>query len=363
MPKPLRLLITVLLLMVVPLATFVLLPASVTYRITERYEIVSDQPNVKVRATIMLPRSGPYQTVENIVVDWSGEEIRDAHASVNVVKLEGSTGEDGNATAVLTYSVALLQGRPSWTAPVQEADLLPADDIESDAPILTSQAEKLGNGASEEAVHSIYAFTARHLAWPSGSRTGKDASALTAYETGIGVCADFANLMTALCRASGIPARSINGLLFSNTHLPYTTRTATWLHPAGAHAWVEVHTGRGWMIADPSKASRLPFDGFSFGRSFGQHLSYGDSAQHARVYAEMMTWAETGGDLIGAMSAPLRFTASSTAQEAAITPVVSIRKQADIRWFAAAGLYLIILVGASLIEGRLKPKRTSSGQG
>ena len=78
--------------------------------------------------------------------------------------------------------------------------------------------------------------------------TGVRTTAAEALALGAGVCQDYAHVMLALCRASGIPARYVSG------HL---------LGQGGTHAWVEVvlptSDGSGDAIAhtfDPTHASR-----------------------------------------------------------------------------------------------------------
>jgi hypothetical protein len=259
---------------------------------------------------------------------------------------------------VLSYDVTLRQGRATWDAPIETTDLAPQVDVEADAPALVAQAAQLtGSQSSEETERRalrIYTFTARHLSWPKGERIGGTQSALSAYETGIGVCGEFANLMTALCRAVGIPARPITGLLLPIMLPPYMSKTTTWLHPGGAHAWVEVHTGEHWRLADPSWASRLPFARLWFGRSLGAYLSYGESGAHARIYDDMQAWAEGHGEIIGAMSSPLHFAAAAGGEGITLQPLMTLQKGWDGRWFSAVGLYVGVVVGALLLERRLQ---------
>lgn len=58
-----------------------------------------------------------------------------------------------------------------------------------------------------------------------------------AFACGEGVCQDFAHIMTALCRMSGIPARYVNGFMIGEGY---------------THAWVEIYTGQGWYGLDPT---------------------------------------------------------------------------------------------------------------
>ncbi len=350
MKRAARLLIYVLLTTLIPLGIFLLLPTEVGYQITEQYAFTVAEPESDVRLIIMLPQSGPYQRVENLDVKWSGEMQRESHDAVDVLRLEGRADGTGALEALLTYDIALTQGRVTWTTPVAEEDLAPEAEIQATAPVLVAQAEALHDESSADGAYRMYAFTAQHLSWPSGNRIGADQSALAAYESRVGVCGEFANLMTALCRAAGIPARSISGLSLPTLIPPHTTQRRTGLHPAGAHAWVEVQTEEGWMLADPSLASNRPCDRFWFGRSTGNYLSYGPQEEHDQIYAEMVAWAEEGGEIVAAMSAPLKFVAATEVGESKVVPVVSVRKSRDLRCLGAVGSYASLMLILSLLE-------------
>jgi hypothetical protein len=358
--KILRLFIYCVLLAIGPLAAFLLPPASVRYQIVERYAFEASRAGAGVHLAVMLPKSGPYQTIENVTINWPGDDRRVAHPSADVMLLDGVTGEDGTLEARFTYDVALPQGRVRWDAPVSDADLQPEAEIESDAPALVRQAEEIGVDRSREGIYRLYTFTADHLSWPAGDRTGARQSALTAYETGIGVCGEHANLMTALCRASGIPARSIEGLLLPGLLPPYMAKTRAWLHPAAAHAWVEVHADDGWAMVDPTLAANFSLGRLRFGRSTGRHLSYGERAQQDVIYNEMTAWGEAQGSIAGAMSAPLKFVAAVEEEGAVVVPEVTVTKTKDVRWFVGLGSYAAILAAVGLLERRLRRTGRSS---
>jgi transglutaminase-like putative cysteine protease len=58
-------------------------------------------------------------------------------------------------------------------------------------------------------------------------------------------CTEFASLMIALCRASGIPARYVEGLAVPGEEVKDSARTE--------HAWLEAHLpGSGWVPMDPT---------------------------------------------------------------------------------------------------------------
>lgn len=62
--------------------------------------------------------------------------------------------------------------------------------------------------------------------------------------TGKGVCQDYAHLMIAMLRQSGVAARYVCGLLEGT---------------GATHAWVEVYDGYGWQGYDPTNNTRITY--------------------------------------------------------------------------------------------------------
>lgn len=62
-------------------------------------------------------------------------------------------------------------------------------------------------------------------------------TAAQAFALGRGVCQDYAHILIAACRAAGIPARYVGGLM---------------LGEGATHAWVEVFDGQRWCGIDPT---------------------------------------------------------------------------------------------------------------
>ena len=134
------------------------LPANVHYHIVEKHTVsVSiDQANVKIG--IVIPKSGPYQTVSNTLIQWGGERERISFAYMDVYKLWGEVGEGQSQEAILEYDITLPQGKASWESPVEAKFTLPQEGIESDHPSITTQAVALLNDP-----YWIYQFTSQHL--------------------------------------------------------------------------------------------------------------------------------------------------------------------------------------------------------
>lgn len=334
-------------------ACWYLLPATVRYHLTERYTFTGGSADGEIFLSVMVPRTGPYQKIEDLKFTWKGGSNTENHTAVDVFQMAGSLPSSEIREAVITYNVTLWQGAARWQASVEDFQLLPQDQIESDNPILAAQAQQLVQDSTRQDAIQLFDFTAGYLSWPQGERIGGDQSALAAYQFRIGGCGEFANLLTALCRASGIPAQSISGLAFP-AYPPLWKTSASWGHPAGSHAWVEVNSEVGWELADPSWASTSLIKWRWFGYNDGSHLSYGETGEHDRIYNDIQSWAEERGQLIGAMSAPLKFAASASSDKITILPTVTVQKGWDGRWVNSLLIFLISLVMIRLVENRIK---------
>ena len=111
--------------------------------------------------------------------------------------------------------------------------------IESDHPVLIKEAKKITEGSDDswEAIVKLSRWVSEniHGAVPGGT------SAINTYNTREGECGSHSRLLTAFCRAVGIPARLSTGCMYS----PYLGGSF------GQHAWTEVYMGEtGWVAVD-----------------------------------------------------------------------------------------------------------------
>lgn len=72
--------------------------------------------------------------------------------------------------------------------------------------------------------------------------TTMQTTAMDVWNSKKGVCQDYAHLMVALCRAAGMPARYVCGLMSGEGQ---------------THAWVEVHDGMCWYAFDPTNDTAI----------------------------------------------------------------------------------------------------------
>jgi transglutaminase-like putative cysteine protease len=182
------------------------IPASVDYHFTEHYVFSSPKQAATISLAVIVPKTGPYQTVENIHAVWNGTRGQISYPAVDVLKFQGKIGSGETQEATISYDVSLTQGPARWEAPVLDLQLQPQAGIESDQTVLVGQAAQIATGQTREDAYKLYAFTAAYLSWPQGTQIGANQSALTVYRSRTGGCGEFANLAVALLRADKIPA-------------------------------------------------------------------------------------------------------------------------------------------------------------
>jgi Transglutaminase-like superfamily len=129
--------------------------------------------------------------------------------------------------------------------------LLPTPTLQVNHPEIRSLAKKLAGSSKpcEINVLNKYVFTKMEKRY-----TATFSSALESLRSGFGDCGEHAVLLAALLRASGVPARIVNGVVYMPEKNGYYY-----------HVWVMAHDGTDWLFADPAFGlfpatfDRLPF--------------------------------------------------------------------------------------------------------
>ena len=314
------------------LGSFFLLPANIHYHVTERYVFSGMGEDTPFYLGIMLPKSGPYQMVENIEVLWGGVQQVDRYGFVDILKLSGNKNIQGSSEAIIEYDVMLPQKPVSWTAPVENFQRLPQLGIESDCKCMQEIAASIRDGGYGKSAYKIYSFVIDYLTYSQEKEIVDctSVSAIKALEIGECACSGYARLMTALCRASDIPSQMVLGLVYldpmfrsSTTSFPY--------NPNEAHAWVEYYSEGSWKMADPTWGGMyLKF--MQFNRNDGRHLVYGELDELLSVDVAMEIWALRQATFILSDDASFRYFATSDSNEISFTPMVSIERKWDGRW-------------------------------
>ena len=289
------------------------------YQITETYSILSAK-NKTTYLSVDLPITYGYQSISNIEVlntDYYFFEQKDGYQTLNA-HLQGD-GEE--KTIILNYDITLSKGNINWDDNVNDQYLNPSEFIDSDnKKIIESAKSLIVENDDLDTAKNISKYVSRKIKFDTSIKINQDSlKASEVLEVKKGVCVDYSNLMTALLRAAGIPAKSVSGLVFNRL-----SNSSDWSSPAGSHAWVEFCVDGEWYFDDPTWGNRY------FMNSDGYHLSYGTQIGNinSQEYKNVIHKLEDDGFfIIGAMTAPIKFIAWSDDENTIIVPRVDISKK------------------------------------
>jgi len=128
-----------------------------------------------------------------------------------------------------------------------EQYLLPTGNADSDNPAIIAKATELVSGQDDlsEAVFKLFGWVTDNIEYRRTDFTQNTAqSASWTLENRYGVCDELTNLLIALSRSVGIPARYISGIAYTNID-----DKNIW----EPHAWAELYfPGYGWVPFDPT---------------------------------------------------------------------------------------------------------------
>ena len=339
------LLICVLLLSITALGAYTILPAKVNYHIAKTFTITQHVGEAQIYLGLLLPRSGPYQVVEDVAVRWDGRQETSSRAYVDLLKLSAEIPRESEKLAAIEYDLVLRQGGASWQAPVDRNDLLAQAGIESDHEDIQQAATWITSANRNDPAYEIFQFTSNYLEYSETGCEDTNLSALEAFRTRTGACIGYSRLMVALCRAAGIPAKMIIGTIVPDGFFSLPQVGASSL-PGSGHAWVEYNSRNSWHLADPSCGPYYP-DLLAFNRSDGQHLSFGDFDRFLVSKDELYDWATKNASL---MDIQLTSVFASNSEQTEIITETTIRKTWDQRWLNV----IIALVAAVLVLSKLR---------
>lgn len=177
-----------------------------------------------IKGTAPIPRNWPEQQVEIVEEDISpGVSVRyqtvDGLVDMMVVQIPNLPGGK-EAKAVVTVEVRrFVQLPPPDTSifRIPESRQIPSDvrpflgtspKIESRDPKITAQAKEIfpAEGKDWDRVKAIYDWVREHVTYKQNTPLR---GALAALKDGTGDCEDMTSLFVALCRALGIPSRTV----------------------------------------------------------------------------------------------------------------------------------------------------------
>jgi Transglutaminase-like enzymes, putative cysteine proteases len=157
----------------------------------------------------------------------------------------------------------------------------PSSNIESDNQLITDKSKELFNTITNPyyKAKKAYEFVNTYMNYDTNNG---NKGALNALNTGAGVCEDYAELYTALLRASGVPSRVSTGFWIDNSEFK---SSSTVTDSKDRHAWVEYYLPEyGWIPAEPTNiyyyngTRTLDYSFFSNLNSSGHIIEGYDSA-------------------------------------------------------------------------------------
>ena len=241
------------------------------YEVEESFVVFNQGPGTPSKQNVwlaLIQDFPPYQSVESMEISPKGYQLvtdeygnryaefdlseQPAYSKVNIqvsyeVSLQG-----------VAYDLGDCQGE------LPDFYTQPELHIESDNPQIQSLARQLSSGLKTpcEKVSAFYNYVGDHLVY---SYNAANWGAQAALGTMGSDCTEYSDLLIALSRAAGIPARYLEGVYISPAGQDQLARTE--------HAWVEVYLpGLGWTPMDPTLGRSSQFRQDYFARMPANHI-------------------------------------------------------------------------------------------
>ena len=212
---------------------------------------------VKVQLPLISADSQYQQTIEE-TFDHKVEKIVEGEAGSRIAHIVIDSIAPGQSETIrVNYA---LQVKPNGGLQASAGSglqpyLNPANKIESNHPDIVAKANELTASAESELdkVNKIGSFINSHMTYNLNSPY-RNKGALSALKNGEGACEDYATLFVALARASGLPARQVNGFTDPKlTGASWKSQGQTVSLQGFRHSWAEVYLQNyGWIAVDPT---------------------------------------------------------------------------------------------------------------
>lgn len=242
---------------VTPVTPVVQIPAVNPSRVVEVRTVVQVRnilPDAAKNLQVVVPptvlsRAGTQRVLEvKFMTEPASTRLTPAgiEATYKVDEVPGLT----SLTFEQVYTVELLGEVQSVVEESIDARYLTAEaGIESGNQAIAAKALEVTRDltATEERAKAIIKFVVDHLTYDPGAAS-RNKGALAGFQSGSGVCQEYAGLFVAMARANGIPARMVYGWA-RNTGLSGA------LNGSNRHVWAEYYDAeKGWVAVDPTFA-------------------------------------------------------------------------------------------------------------
>jgi transglutaminase-like putative cysteine protease len=210
--------------------------------------------NSRVELTVLVPQSiDRRQTVTDISYDPQPSEVFYEGDNYYARFIFINPTED--LDVIITGKAALfsydLTDAMGMEKPSQEESLdrylISELFIEKDSPLIIEAAENIEGQDDLELVEGLFDYVVKNTYY--GEYSPRESGAEMTLKRRGGTCVDFSDLLVALCRTRGIPAKTIDGLIIDRP-----LRGEEFLEQL--HSWVEVYLQEyGWVPFDPTMAT------------------------------------------------------------------------------------------------------------
>lgn len=271
-----------------------------TYKLVNTY-VISNTKNgesgslLNTKATIILGTdlNSPYMLNTGAYKSSGGTITKDANGVYILTKIINSIAPNSSHSinvertfkaGTIDYNIDMSQVTSNYSELTNYTNYLKADSgIEVNDARIQAKAKSLTENIVNpyDKSFEIFKFVNTSMTYNLNSQYANK-GALSALTYKQGVCEDYAKLFVALCRASGIPSRTVVG--FRNSGLPVINNNIDLTN--SSHMWAEVYLpGYGWVISEPTvifNQNGIPDNIFMryFGKSLNpaEHIATGYKA-------------------------------------------------------------------------------------
>ncbi|MDZ4820049.1 MAG: transglutaminase-like domain-containing protein [Planctomycetota bacterium] len=195
----------------------------------------------KIRYRVQLQANDPTQVFATSATQQV--QLLDNRTAELIVTASSLNSPKPETTAAAPGTVSTATVAPPVSQTPQEQDSQPNNLIQSDYPKIVAMAKQAAGSETDPAKVAalLEQCVHRHLQRPNFSQTF--ATAAETADSGEGDCTEHSVLLAALCRAKGIPARVVIGLVYASTSQGF-----------GYHMWNEVWIDGRWVPLDATLA-------------------------------------------------------------------------------------------------------------
>lgn len=230
-----------------------------TYEITDIISVSGPSgAGYNLTFDIGAPSSSPYQKDTDIKVSGTGAKMISTPSGTEQLTAQGAVPSSGSTEYKVVRTVQ--NSGIKYTSDISNTSgdysgfkdyikyTSPEEKIQSDDASIKAEAQKLFSGITNPYLKAKKAFEFVNDYMTYDEADGNK-GALSALQTGKGVCEDYAELFTALLRASGVPSRIATGFWVEDQGFAGGTADGDNYR----HAWPEFYLPEyGWIIVEPT---------------------------------------------------------------------------------------------------------------